>query len=210
MVERVAEVRQIAKTQAERDAEALRQRVREGVEGRDGAAAVPEAGAGEIEGFLFPATYEFTPKTTSEAARRRPDRALQRQLGEGRPRCGEEEEPDALRRADHRVDGREGDDRAGRAAEGRGRDLQPAQGPHAARDRRDDPLRARRPRHRIAARLPARERQPVQHAQPHRAAADADRESGSRLDAGRRAPGEGRLPLLRAQAGQDPPLLHGE
>ena len=33
---------------------------------------------------------------------------------------------------------------------------------------------------------------------------------GPRLDAGRRAPGEGRLPLLRAQAGQDAPLLHGE
>ena len=43
-----------------------------------------------------------------------------------------------------------------------------------------------------------------------RPAADADREPRPRLDAGRRAPGEGRLPLLRAQAGQGAPLLHGQ
>ena len=33
---------------------------------------------------------------------------------------------------------------------------------------------------------------------------------GPRFAAGRRAPGEGRLPLLRAQAGQEAPLLHGQ
>ena len=43
-----------------------------------------------------------------------------------------------------------------------------------------------------------------------RAAADADRESRPRLAAGRRAPGKGELPLLRAQAGQEAPLLHAE
>ena len=41
-------------------------------------------------------------------------------------------------------------------------------------------------------------------------AADADREPGARLDPGRRASGEGRLPLLRAQAGPRASLLHGE
>ena len=35
----------------------------------------------------------------------------------------------------------------------------------------------------------------------HGPAADADREPGARVDPGRRASGEGRLPLLRAQAG---------
>ncbi len=38
--------------------------------------------------------------------------------------------------------------------------------------------------------------------------ADADREPGPRLDAGRGAPGQGRLPLLRPQARQGAPLLH--
>ena len=56
-----------------------------------------------------------------------------------------------------------------------------------------------------------RQLQPVQHAQrTSRPAADPDCEPGPRLDAGGRAPGEGRLPLLRPQAGQDPPLLHRE
>ena len=41
-------------------------------------------------------------------------------------------------------------------------------------------------------------------------AADADRESRARVDRGGGAPGEGRLPLLRAQAGQGASLLHGE
>ncbi len=45
---------------------------------------------------------------------------------------------------------------------------------------------------------------------PSRTAADADREPGLGLDAGGGAPGEGRLPLLRPQAGQGAPLFHGE
>ena len=43
-----------------------------------------------------------------------------------------------------------------------------------------------------------------------RPAADPDRESRARIDPRRRASGEGRLPLLRPQAGQGAPLLHGE
>src|SRR5262249_10280984 len=50
----------------------------------------------------------------------------------------------------------------------------------------------------------------VQHPPVSRAAADADRQPGTRLDRGRRASGEGRLPLLRAQAGSRASLLHGE
>src|SRR5206468_7032287 len=43
---------------------------------------------------------------------------------------------------------------------------------------------------------------------PPRAPADADREPRSRVDAGGRAPGTRQVPLLRAQAGQEAPLLH--
>ncbi len=64
MVKRVAEVRQIAKT---------KRKVTPKLSGNayakaSKAAQVPQAfrkDAGGIEGFLFPATYEFTPKTTS-------------------------------------------------------------------------------------------------------------------------------------------------
>ena len=56
----------------------------------------------------------------------------------------------------------------------------------------------------------APERQRVQHAPPPRAPADADRQPGPRRDPGGRASGEGRLPLLRAQAGQAASLLHRE
>jgi hypothetical protein len=65
------------------------------------------------------------------------------------------------------------------------------------------------PGDRAAAPVAPRERQPVQHAEPAGAAADADREPGARVDPGGRAPGGRRLPLLRAQAGQGAPLLHG-
>src|SRR5204863_58883 len=43
-----------------------------------------------------------------------------------------------------------------------------------------------------------------------RADADADRESGPRVDPGRRAPGRRRLALLRPQAGPGASLLHGQ
>ena len=56
----------------------------------------------------------------------------------------------------------------------------------------------------------ARELEPVQHAQPEhpRAAADADREPGPRVDAGRRASGGRQLAVLRPQTGQGAPLFH--
>ena len=99
-----------------------------------------------IEGFLFPATYEFTPKTTSAQLVDDQIEQFSRNWAKVDLRYAANEEPDAVRRADHRLDGREGDDRAGRAAQGRGGDLQPAQGADAARDRRHDPVRAGRPR----------------------------------------------------------------
>ena len=163
-----------------------------------------------IEGFLFPATYQFTPKTT-----------------------GKELVADQLEFFDEnwsKVD----------LAAARKKNLTPydvliiasmVEKETIAPDERPkvaaviyNRLKARMPlgidatirygldvpRNRAAARVAARERQPVQHAQPHRTAADADRKPRPRLDAGRGAPGQGRLPLLRAQAGQGAPLLHGE
>src|SRR5262249_42577098 len=114
------------------------------------------------------------------------------------------------RRADRRVDGGEGGAGAGGAVARGGRDLQPAQGGDAAGYRRDDPLRAGRARHAVAARVSARQQLAVQHTPARGPAADPDREPGARLASGRRAPGGGELPLLRPQAGQGAPLLHGQ
>ena len=59
----------------------------------------------------------------------------------------------------------------------------------AARDRRNDPVRARRAPHRAAPRLSPRERQPLQHAEVPRPASDADHEPRVGVDARGRAPG---------------------
>ena len=155
-------------------------------------------------------------RTTSSRTRRRrsscrtSSTAFTRELGEGRPRVRAEEEPDAVRRADHRVDGREGGARAGRAAARRA----PSSTTGCTRGMTlgiDATIRygLHVPRHEVAAAVAARQQQPVQHAQVIAGpAADADRESGARVDAGGRASGEGRLPLLRPQAGPGAPLLH--
>src|SRR6185437_5710440 len=69
------------------------------------------------------------------------------------------------------------------------------------------------PAHGVDSPVVARDREPVQHERarwPRRPSADADREPRPRLAAGRRAPRKGELPLLRAQAGQEAPLLHAE
>ena len=97
------------------------------------------------EGFLFPATYDFFKNTPSKAARQRPARRVPGELGEREPALRAPQEPDAVRRADHRVDDREGGAGVARAPARRGRDLQPAPRADAARDRLDDPLRARCP-----------------------------------------------------------------
>ena len=96
-----------------------------------------------LEGFLFPATYELKQGATVKRPRGQAARRVQAQLRQGRPAPTRSEEPDALRRADHRVDGRaRGRGRQGAAADRLG-DLQPAQDRHPARHRRDDPLRDR-------------------------------------------------------------------
>ena len=85
--------------------------------------------------------------------------------------------------------------------------LQPPQGGHPARHRRHHPL----PDQQLvaaAARLRARARHAVQHAHAPRPAADADRQPGPRVDQGGRQPGEGQVPVLRAQARASPASTH--
>ena len=124
---------------------------------------------GNAEGFLFPALYDFTQRTTAKAL-------VAKQLG-------------AFREAWSQVDLRKARaknltpydvliiasmvERETIAPEERrlvvGGDLEPAQEPDAAPDRRDHPLRAERAGHRGADAVAARLRQSLQHAEPHRA-----------------------------------------
>ena len=84
------------------------------------------AASTNLEGFLFPATYDFLRDTTSR-------QLVADQIAGVLPATGAKvelalralEEPDAVRRAHDRVDDREGGARAERAAADRRRDLQP-------------------------------------------------------------------------------------
>ena len=94
-----------------------------------------------LEGFLFPATYDLKAGATA-------DDLVDKQLDAFRDNFGaidldgrQAQEPDALRRADHRLADRARDAVGPRAPAGLLGDLQPAQDGRAARDRRDHPLR---------------------------------------------------------------------
>ena len=152
-----------------------------------------------LEGFLFPATYEFTEDTKSPRARRGPARGLRPRLGRRRPGVRQVEEPDRLRRPHHRLDDREGGAGAEGAPARLRRHLQPPEARDDARDRRDDPLRARHPADESIRESQLADPRPVQHPHTRGPAADADREPGPRLDPGGGQPGERRLPLLRPQ-----------
>ena len=187
--------------QARRHAAADEDRLPAGERGGRAAGRVPEGLEAELDrGLSLPRDVRVHEAHVVGEARPRPAAGVPPATG-ARSTCATRvEEPHAVRRPDHRVDDREGDGRAGGAPARRGGDLQPAAEPDAARDRRDDPVRPQRPRHRAAQAVGHRERQPVQHAQAPRAAADADLEPRSRVDARRRQSRAGRLPLLRAQA----------
>ena len=170
MAERVTAVDEIARAEAARARRGSRRRAYL----RRRRARRAFAGFGRtrqpLEGFLFPATYDFFKQHDVEAARRATSSTRSGRTGRSvEPALRAQEEPDAVRRADHRVDDREGGAGAARAAARRGGDLQPAARADAARDRRDDPLRARRPADRVAARVAARRPDAVQHAARTRA-----------------------------------------
>ena len=93
-----------------------------------------------IEGFLFPATYTLTKPVSATRLVQQQLTAFQRADGEGRLPPGREEEPDALRRADHRLDDRARGRLPGRPRQDRRRHLQPPARGHATRHRRDHPV----------------------------------------------------------------------
>ena len=159
-------------------------------------------GVKTAEGFMFPATYTLLEGSPARDLVAKQLDAFRDNFGSVDLSVRQAQEPDALRRADHRLAGRA----RGAAGQGAPADrfghLQPPAGRHAARDRRDDPLRDAQ----LAAADPpvrAGRRHAVQHAAAPRAAADADRQPGPEVDQGRRQPGQDEVPVLRAQAGQD-------
>ena len=113
MVERVVAVRKIAKQ---------KRKITPKLSGDAYAAATKVAkpprafreDAKGIEGFLFPATYEFTPKTTGKQLVADQLEFFEENWAEVDLAYAKNEEPHAVRRADHRLDGREGDDRVAR------------------------------------------------------------------------------------------------
>ena len=122
--------------------------------------------------------------------------AFKRNFEHGRPALRAAQEPDPVRRADHRLAGRARGGGGQGAADDRLGDLQPAQERHPARHRRHRALRDRQ-LDEAAARVRAAEPEPVQHAPAPGPAARADRQPGPRLDQGGRPAGQDRLPLLR-------------
>ena len=128
----------------------------------------PATGSAQPRGLSLPRHLRRLRDRHGADARREAARSVRAELAQGQPRLRALEEPDAVRRADDRVDDREGGGGRERAAADRGGDLQPAAPADAARDRRDDSLR------RSASRAPSDHEggspQPdaVQHAQLHR------------------------------------------
>ena len=79
-----------------------------------------------------------------------------------------------------------------------------------ARHRCHDPVRPQHPGNAVADEGGDPERQPVQQPSLPGPASDADRKPGPRFDQGSGAPGGRGLPLLRAHPGDEAPLLHGQ
>ncbi len=152
-----------------------------------------------LEGFLFPATYEFTPRTTSKqlvdlqlAAFRRAWEQIDLTYAEERNLTPYDVLIIAsMIEAEVRVP----KERALVAAVIYNR----LRAGMTTRDRRGDPLRARHPPGRAHHAEPARHAEPLQHAPEPRPAADSDRQPGARVDEGGGEAGRRRLPLLRAQ-----------
>ena len=83
-------------------------------------------------------------------------------------------------------------------------------GADAARDRRDDSLRARHPRHRVDPRVAAREHNPYNTRNHAGLPPTPIANPGLASMQAAAHPAKVELPLLRAQAGPEAPLLHGQ
>ena len=146
------------------EGEALGRRLRSG----DGEAAHdPRLRRAEAatRGLPVPGHVRLRPQVDVGGSRRRPARGVHVEVGTAEPLVRAEQEPHAVRRAHDRVDGR------GRGQVPSERPLVAAviynrlRGEHAARDRRDAPLRAAHPADAVADAVGPRQQQPVQHAQ---------------------------------------------
>ena len=94
-----------------------------------------------LEGFLFPATYDVYETDPPPTLVEKQLEDFRAEVGEGRARLRALEEPDALRRPDHRLDDREGGRRPARAPAVAAVIYNRLHAADAARDRRDAPLR---------------------------------------------------------------------
>ena len=211
MVDRVGRSRR-SRARKKRQAVALNARaVRRARRGARSSRASRRSAQTNLEGFLFPATYDFLATTTARAARGRPARDVLQELearSTSRTRSNKnltpydvliiasmveketlapDERPLVAAVIYNRLHARMplGIDATLRY----GLHIPPTQSILQSQLDSDNPYNSRKRR---------------------RPAADADREPRPRLDPGGGAPGEGRLPLLRAQAGQGAPLLHRE
>ena len=137
-------------------------------EREDAPGRVQERRPAEPRGLPLPGDLRLHRGHDLAAARRRPARGVRARVVGGGHGVRALEEADAVRRAHHRFDGREGGAGPARARHRRGGDLQPAPREHAARDRRDHPLRLRHPADAGDPAEPARRRPPVQLAHARR------------------------------------------
>ena len=211
MGDRVAAVRQIAIAKRGVTPKLTRARYLAAVErARPPKAFLADWKRGSMEGFLFPALYEFTQYTNGNELVADQLAAFRKNFAHVNLALRALEEPDAVRRAEDRLDDREGDGRAERAQARGGGDLQPAPPEDAARDRRDDPLRPEHPgtesltKAAIASDNPYNSRRfpglpPTPIANPGLASIKAAAH-----------PARGRLPLLRPHPGHEAALLHGQ
>ena len=164
--------------EARRHAEADPRRVPRGRQARSAAEDLPPRLEARLAGGLpLPGALRLHPVHDRQRARLRPARGIPQELRPRQPRVCALEEPDAVRRAQDRLDDREGDGGTGRAEARRGGDLQPAAPEDAARHRRNAPLRPEHPGHRVADQGCDREQQPLQQPEVHGPAADAGGES---------------------------------
>ena len=211
MADRAAEVRQIA----------IRKRgVTPRLSGASYAAATRAAKAPasfrpflkrrSVEGFLFPSTYFFQPSSSAGEPRRdgrsRRSSSAWASIDLRAAKARKQTPYDVLIIASLIEKETVAPERARARCRG---DLQPARARHAAGDRRVAALRPRCRGHAAAQAVAPPEQHAVQHAPLQGSAADADHESRPAVDACGREAREGRLPLLRPQAEQRAPLLHG-
>ncbi len=128
-----------------RPGRASRRRLPRGGARGQAAGRLPRDGQGAarpMEGFLFPATYQLARPVSATRLVAAAADGVPRASARVDFRVGRQEEPDALRRPHHRLDDRARGGLSGRPRQDRGRDLQPPARRHAARHRRDDPVRA--------------------------------------------------------------------